>query len=700
MTPLSPLPYSGYFSDSETYVESLLDFAASSDIFQILCGGVHILDFFTREPDLYASVLPRSWREWFQEWDVEDVLDLLMREDLDQFATLPQDIAAEGQQNQELSLTEVSWRGGRSPPTSLLRYIRDIRKHLLRRDFQIPATSGPECSMQGNLTRKIAVGMKPKKIHEVLNFSRYVDKLASEISRDAPSEITHLVDFGSGQNYLGRALASHPYHRHIVAVESKRHNIEGAKSMDVTARLAEKEKLMRHKREYRKYRSRKDLSDSGGEALDGCSTTLGDFPEQPDAKAATGAMARSSFREAEIIHLNHEGKGSIQYIEHMIDGGDLSPVAQQIEGISRVADHRNTAGPAEGRTLVGCDGLNSSDNDQGLEKHLSPGGDVCRDEPLDDPKAVNGGSRTIPHQQCHADIPATPSPPQSLMIISLHSCGNLVHHALRSLILTPSVTAVAVVGCCYNLMTERLGPPTYKLPTLRPRPNPRVVATSAACDPAGFPMSERLSTYSHKHGQGIRLNITARMMAVQAPQNWTPADSADFFTRHFFRALLQRIFLDRGVVSAPSAPGDIVGGSPANPDAMGTEPIIIGSLRKACYSSFPSYVRGAVAKLSANDPVRGPVIASLMSGLTDDDIAAYHARYLPRKRDLSVVWSLMAFSAGVVEAIIVLDRWLFLKEQQHVVKDAWVETVFDYRQSPRNFVVVGIKERKAAALAL
>jgi hypothetical protein len=50
----------------------------------------------------------------------------------------------------------------------------------------------------------------------------------------------------------------------------------------------------------------------------------------------------------------------------------------------------------------------------------------------------------------------------------------------------------------------------------------------------------------------------------------------------------------------------------------------------------------------------------------------------------------MAFSAGVVESVIVVDRWLFLKEQKEV-KNCWVEAVFDYEQSPRNMVVVGIK---------
>ncbi|KAI9763771.1 MAG: hypothetical protein M1840_009096 [Geoglossum simile] len=678
MAPASPLPHSDEFPDSEDYVESLLKFANSSNLFQILCGGVHILDFFTREPDLYATVLPQSWREWFQGHGVEDVLDLLMRENLDQFA-------AAGSGEREPNPTKASWRGGLSPPESLLCYTRDIQRHLLRRSFRAASPAGnpgPKNAKKDSLTRKIAVGMKPKKIHEVQNFAQYIDNLASEISRDSARRITHLVDFGSGQNYLGRVLASPPYSRHIVAVESKRHNIEGAKSMDVTARLAEKGKVMRHKREYRNRTGASNPEETLDRHLDYRS-------EGATAIGAAQINRALSWEEVEAPGPDRKEEGSIQYVEHIISGPDLSPVVGQIKNISQTATNPcRIQRQSPGRS----GGPYDSSSIQGLGPPSSPSINAHRAEPLDTPELGNGDTRIIPrHQQSHAVTSTVASLPQSLMIISLHSCGNLVHHALRSFILTPSVTAVAVIGCCYNLMTERLGPPTYKLPTLRPRPNPRVEATSAAHDPAGFPMSERLATYLHEHGEGVRLNITARMMAVQAPQNWTPVDSADFFTRHFFRALLQRIFLDHRVVSAPSAPDDIVGGHPSCPGAMGTEPIIIGSLRKACYTSFIAYVRGAVTKLSNSDPVRGPIIASLISSLSDDEIADYHSRYLPRKKDLSIVWSLMAFSAGVVEAIVVVDRWLFLKEQQDVVKDAWVEAVFDYQRSPRNLVVVGVK---------
>jgi hypothetical protein len=278
------------------------------------------------------------------------------------------------------------------------------------------------------------------------------------------------------------------------------------------------------------------------------------------------------------------------------------------------------------------------------------------------------------------------------MVVSLHSCGNLVHHGLRSLILNPSVVAVAMIGCCYNLLTERLGPTTYKHPQLRPN-HPRLEATGNAHDPHGFPMSQTLETFPHEHGQGVRLNITARMMAVQAPYNWTNQESAAFFSRHFYRALLQRILLDLGVVKQCSDPSSssspIAGGSITGKDTSGT-PLIVGSLRKACFVDFRAYVRGALAKLT-QDPVDGPMIAELTRNLSDDTIADYEARWSHAKKKLAIIWSLMAFSAGVVESIIAVDRFLFLREQD-CVSDCWVETAFEYKHSPRNLVVVGVKK--------
>ncbi|KAJ8109705.1 hypothetical protein OPT61_g7267 [Boeremia exigua] len=718
MGPEQPLPLPAEFDSVDDYVESLLQFNTSSWLLQTLCGGVHVLDFYTRTPDLYSTILSQSWRDWFKDRDIMDILDLLMREDLAQF-------------DQEVSV----WRNGPSPPEDLVQYIKDVRKHLLAREFPPPgAAPQPE---RASLARHITMGMKVKKVHEVDNFARYLDNLTSEIASSGKEPITHLVDFGSGQNYLGRALAAQPYSKHIVAVESRPHNIEGAKNMDMLAKLVDKPVVMRNKKEYRaltgKGKKKKPANAQAGAAsndiktkpdLENLDPKLSEngttekpvaAEKAPDAhtlisngvkcddegcsvehmqpasgeskseiqrtiqRDSKGSFVKESKTSTTNLQIYSEGHGSVQYVEHIIKDGDLRPVIDQVLDPSHIPEDKVTS--------------------------------------------------TSVTTEMPADLTVVPKPKKvNAMVMSLHSCGNLVHYGLRSLLLSPEISAVAMVGCCYNLVTERLGPPTYKLPTLRPN-HPRLEATANAFDPQGFPMSEKLADYpiprpptlntpssdtppESSSAKGLRLNITARMMAVQAPFNWGRADSETFFSRHFYRALLQRIFLDRGIVSAPvdasnfpdpvSANGHTshVNWTPPNGRGPGlssngsTTPLTIGTLRKFAYADFVSYVRAAEAKLVAPNSfceIDPDFIKSKMDGLTDDDIRDYEVRFSERKKELSVMWSLMAFSAGVVEAVIVTDRWLWLKEQKEV-EHAWVEPVFEYKHSPRNLVVVGIKK--------
>ncbi len=579
MGPDQPLPYNEqYFDDADSYVASLLDFAGHDDLLQTLCGGVHLLDFFTSDPDLYSKILPLEWRDFFAQHEMTELLDLFMREDLEPL------IKREANDQ---------WRGGPLPPASLGDYLLHVRKHLLNRGMDVSQCK--QNRTQKKLARHVAVGMNVKKVHEVGLFADYLNRLASSINPSGHN-ITHLVDFGSGQNYLGRALASEPYNRDIVAIESRVHNSERAKDFDVKARIVEKQRVKRNKKSHR----------------------AGD--QEP---AVVAAPPRSEVAKAKWPEIQR--KDAVQYVDHQIQDGDLSEVIARISTVT---------------------GRNNAE--------------------------------------------------QGIMVISLHSCGNLIHHGLRSIVLNPSVNAVAMVGCCYNLLTERLGPATYKLPELRPTTHlhPRLRngkangETNGATDgdPAGFPMSNRLAMSE------VRLNITARMMAVQAPQNWSEKDSQAFFVRHFYRALLQRVFLDYGVVRPPS-PECAGGVSPAGHSSPGT-PITIGSLRKGCYESFVAYARGALGKLCGDEAVNpelGRLIEERMENMTDEVLNKYEDRFAGRKKDLSIIWSLMAFSAGVVESVILVDRWLWLTEQAEV-EEAWVEPVFEYGISPRNLVVVGVKK--------
>lgn len=589
MKPQKPLPYSDVFPSADEYVENLLYFAANSELFQFLCGGVHILDFFTSEPGTFVSAVPPEWQPFLLQNEPMALLDFITRADLD--AVPPQGSPG-------------------APPPTLLQYVKDIRRLSLKRSFTPSKPNLPK------LPRSVALGMNVKKVHEVAHFSEYIDKLADEVANVSGQPLTHLVDFGSGQNYLGRALASPPYNKHIVAVESKESNMAGAKNLDILSGVAEREKLVRNKKVYQRVLETVDPAlQNDTAALRAAARKLGLTEEE---------LATIDLRPREELQATYaveEGKGYIDYVVGRLEHADLSDVVSQLRGYEDM-------------------------------------------EPED----------------------------LRMMAVSIHSCGNLSHYGIRSMISNPCVKAVAIVGCCYNLLTEKLGPPSYKPPFSRPTLQPinaRAARESERRDPQGFPMSERVSTYG---GHGIRLNITARMMACQAPQNWTEKESDGFFTRHFYRAVLQRIFLDKGVISRVYHGVD-EGSSDVSPFNSSTNPVIIGSLRKKCYASFPAYVRGAIDKLTTNADFSqyNQVIRDRLADITDDEIERYEAEYRCRRRELSAVWTLMAFSACVVESLIVADRWLFLREHSDIVRDCWVETVFDYRESPRNLAVVGIK---------
>ena len=611
MPPGQSLPLDPIWHCEESYVQSLLSFASGSELFRNLCGGVHILDFLTREPDLYVTVLPQEWREWFDQVDVHDVLQLLLREDLET-------LLLQGQK---------SWRNGALPPQSLLEYVLTVRRHCLTRTNTFALTKDEAKGM----SRRLMAGMKPKKIHEVQHFSAFVDRLSGFVAEETGGPVARLVDFGSGQNYLGRTLASPLYDQDVIAIERKHNNVAGARRKDVYAKLAKKEKIMRNKKEYKKQLLEK-------------ASVEGDI----SIANSTNSMHHGPSKVVNDDSVDIDLNGSITYIEHDIEDGRIEDIIYPSDSILDVSTASFSA----------------------LDEYMTP----------------NLSSCSIKQPAKHPN----------LLVISLHSCGNLSHHGLRTLTpsLNPSISAVALIGCCYNLMTERLGPKTYKHPLLRPH-HPRLEATGSAHDPHGFPMSKRLEDFPNLDGSiGLRLNITARMMAVQAPYNWGKEDSEAFFTRHFYRALLQRMLMDAGVVKQSSEPNSqaIAGGSVSGRDEQGT-PLIIGSLRKSAFVSFSAYINVALQKL-AQDPDVSELVRSKSVAFTKELIEGYEVRFSYARKQLAIMWSLMAFSAGVVESVIVVDRWLWLKEKVGWVGKCWVQPIFDYKWSPRNLVVVGIRERQ------
>ncbi|MBE3109842.1 MAG: methyltransferase, partial [Acidobacteria bacterium] len=287
MTPDNPLPHSDEFRSPDEYVDALLDFTSSSPLFQTLCGGVHILDFFTSEQSLFTSILPPEWHDFLTHCPPPELLNLLARDDLDG------DLA----------------RAGREPPETFVEYIRTIRRLSLGRDLT------PKKQKLPVLPRPVAVGMNPKKVHEVTNFSDYVDRLLKNMSRSG-HDITHLVDFGSGQNYLGRSLGSPPYNHHVVAVEGREENIAGAKSYDMAARLAKKPTVVRNKKLYQQMKDDRTPEDQlSVKAIQRMAKRMASGIELPADDGGADFRGRKEIAVDAEYEEYEEGKGYIQYVE-------------------------------------------------------------------------------------------------------------------------------------------------------------------------------------------------------------------------------------------------------------------------------------------------------------------------------------------------------------------------------------------------
>lgn len=648
-----PLPLSDEWEGPDSYVQALLSFATSSVLFMNLCGGVHILDFLTRDPDLYSTLLPEDWRGFFDQHDIHDILRLLLREDIGPL----REIVANGDSHDK----DCTWNGGAFPPQSLLDYIWNVRRLSLRREF---VNTSPNTN-KTSLPRHLAVGMNRKKLHEVEFFSKHVASLSDTVSERRGEPVSHIVDFGSGQNYLGRTLASSPHHKHIIAIERKHQYISGAQDMDVHAKLAKREEktVTVHNRK---------------KSCSGCNETPEVAPTKgKDAEQSTEETQQTASDDVASQELDE----TVEDVTMFKMLGEITLEPDELRGSLTKNKPRQKAEEPE---------IDNRGTISYIEHDIQDG----YLEPIIDHVVNPPSTETSSEEASEESSPATAQPSGNtqnnarVMVVSLHSCGNLVHHGVRSLILNPSVVAVAMIGCCYNLLTERLGPATYKLPILRSL-HPRLKQTGTAYDPHGFPMSKYFEEYESPRAKGMKLNITARSMAVQAPYNWGYADSEGFFTRHYFRALLQRILVDRGVVPKPGIPKDLYADEPGE-SGEGTTALIVGSLRKAAFESFTAYVRAATVKLS-RDPHHGAKVQERVSSLTDEEIHRYETEYRHTRKNLSVLWSLMAFSAQVVEAVIVVDRWQFLREHDSV-KECWVEPVFDYSLSPRNLAVIGLKK--------
>ena len=50
-----------------------------------------------------------------------------------------------------------------------------------------------------------------------------------------------------------------------------------------------------------------------------------------------------------------------------------------------------------------------------------------------------------------------PQTTENILITGIHQCGDLSSSSIKEFVRNPKVTDLAVVGCCYNCLTEIIG---------------------------------------------------------------------------------------------------------------------------------------------------------------------------------------------------------------------------------------------------
>lgn len=301
----------------------------------------------------------------------------------------------------------------------------------------------------------------------------------------------------------------------------------------------------------------------------------------------------------------------------------------------------------------------------------------------------------------------------AIILTGLHACGDLTPTLLHSFVCSPRAHALAVVGCCLQLMGETGGFPlsAHVADYLRSRglTGPRLLSRRlrllAAKAPAreagrgGAPVAGAHAAGQASGRGGARARTgpaidhdgtpaaAAAAAAAPAADGGRAALSGD--ERALWRPLLSLVLWERfGVREAAEEDGVAAGRADADAHAQAggsgaqqrQAAVRVGKLARKC-ASFSEFARRAVEKLGVGDPAAAG---------TDDELSALAALGMQRAAELHRLEALRLACAPVIEALVALDRLLFLRESAGCT-GAWLVRAFDEAVSPRALALVAIR---------
>ncbi|KAM0937295.1 putative Methyltransferase domain-containing protein [Dioscorea sansibarensis] len=354
--------------------------------------------------------------------------------------------------------------------------------------------------------------------------------------------------------------------------------------------------------------------------------------------------------------------------------------------------------------------LSSTSSDNEYVEQLTDGsGKNSEINTLESPKAGREGG-TLCNQ-------ATP-----LVLVGLHSCGDLSVNMLRSFVECEQVKALICIGCCYNLLSEEC---SMKFDV-----------------PCGFPLSNFARLAS------ITLGKNARDLACQSAERWkslTKDAALQNFDLHAFRAAFQMVLdkhypetlklspsigrqgkalrrrqLRRNLASqldvkevdcSAITPGKAFQGKTSSLTQNSSEIEVINQLHNdrvpedgactmsghgqscACYNNKCNFICSSAK--ADKDVLFEEFVKSGLDHLgfslaQNVNVFEIWKEIQPYTELVGPFWSLRASLGPLIETYILLDRLLFLQEQGESVQ-AFLFPLFHPTISPRNMAIVAWK---------
>ncbi|XP_022256223.1 methyltransferase-like protein 25 isoform X2 [Limulus polyphemus] len=226
-----------------------------------------------------------------------------------------------------------------------------------------------------------------------------------------------------------------------------------------------------------------------------------------------------------------------------------------------------------------------------------------------------------------------------ILLCGLHTCGNLAAAELKLFSRSQQIKVLLNISCCYHLLEEEFWKNTFD--------------KEGDKDPmdVGFPLSSVLRQ------KKFSLSRNARMLACQAFERISQKGEIPTKSQ-FYRAVLQVIIRDKCGTSRSD--------------------YRVGRLMAKC-NGFVDYVRQSLKKLK---------LTHLQ--ITDEEILNYLKQYEPEEDKVRAFLQLRLCLAPCIEALILLDRLMFLYEMTSVEKAHLVQ-LFNPLTSPRCYALVAFK---------